>query len=87
MAKDGEKVTEESATAWYDFGNKGKPETNLKIQEETIMKYICDVCGWEYDESQGYPEGGIAPGTKWEDVPEDFECPLCMVGKDNFSAE
>ena len=37
------------------------------------MKYVCDLCGWEYDEEQGYPEGGIAPGTKWEDVPEDFE--------------
>ena len=51
------------------------------------MKYVCDVCGWEYDEELGYPEGGIAPGTKWEDVPEDFECPLCMVGKDQFSEE
>ena len=51
------------------------------------MKYICDVCGWEYDESEGYPEGGIAPGTKWEDIPADFECPLCMVGKDQFSQE
>ena len=40
------------------------------------MKYVCDVCGWEYDEEKGYPEGGIAPGTKWEDVPEDFECPF-----------
>ena len=45
------------------------------------MKYVCDLCGWEYDEEQGYPEGGIAPGTKWEDVPEDFECPLCSAGK------
>ena len=51
------------------------------------MKYVCDVCGWEYDEALGYPEGGIAPGTKWEDIPEDFECPLCMVGKDEFSQE
>ena len=49
------------------------------------MKYVCDVCGWEYDEEKGYPEGGIAPGTKWEDIPEDFECPLCFVGKDQFS--
>ena len=49
------------------------------------MKYVCDVCGWEYDEEEGYPEGGIAPGTKWEDVPEDLECPLCNVGKDQFS--
>ena len=44
------------------------------------MKYVCDVCGWEYDEEAGYPEGDIEPGTKWEDVPEDFVCPLCMVG-------
>ena len=51
------------------------------------MKYVCDVCVWEYDEEKGYPEGGIAPGTKWEDVPEDFECPLCFVGKDHFSKE
>ena len=49
------------------------------------MKYVCDVCGWEYDEENGYPEGGIAPGTKWEDIPDDFECPLCFVGKDQFS--
>ncbi len=49
------------------------------------MKYVCDVCGWEYDEEKGYPEGGIAPGTKWKDIPDDFECPLCSVGKDQFS--
>ena len=49
------------------------------------MKYVCDICGWEYDEAAGYPEAGIAPGTKWEDLPEDFECPLCGVGKDQFS--
>lgn len=51
------------------------------------MKYVCNVCGWEYDEEKGYPEGGIAPGTKWEDIQEDFECPLCSVGKDQFSEE
>ena len=55
------------------------------LQEEKQMKYICDVCGWEYDEEKGYPEGGIAPDTKWEDLPEDFTCPLCSVGKDQFS--
>ena len=51
------------------------------------MKYICDVCGYEYDEAAGDPDNGIAPGTKWEDVPEDFVCPLCGVGKDQISAE
>ena len=45
------------------------------------MKYICTVCGWEYDESVG---GGIAPGTPWSEVTEDFECPLCNVGKESF---
>lgn len=49
------------------------------------MVYVCEICGWEYDEEKGYPEGGIEPGTKWEDVPDDFECPLCLVGKDQFS--
>lgn len=48
------------------------------------MKYVCDVCGWVYDEETGYPEGGIAPGTKFEDLPEDFICPLCQMGKQFF---
>lgn len=52
---------------------------------ENQMKYVCDICGWEYDEEAGLPDQGIAPGTKFEDLPEDFECPLCGVGKDNFS--
>lgn len=51
------------------------------------MKYVCEVCGWVYDEMEGYPDGGILPGTKWEDVPEDFLCPLCMVEKKYFKQE
>ena len=50
-----------------------------------MKKYVCDVCGWVYDEEEGYPEAGIEPGTKFEDLPDDFECPLCFVGKDSFS--
>ncbi|MCL1829114.1 MAG: rubredoxin [Oscillospiraceae bacterium] len=49
------------------------------------MKYVCDVCGYEYDEAAGDPDSGIAPGTKWEDVPDGFVCPVCGVGKDEFS--
>ena len=49
------------------------------------MKYVCDVCEWTYDESTGEPDSGIAPDTKWKDVPEDFTCPVCGVGKDQFS--
>ena len=51
------------------------------------MKYVCSVCGWEYDEEAGSEELGIAPGTKWEDIEDDFSCPLCGVGKDDFSQE
>jgi rubredoxin-NAD+ reductase len=50
-----------------------------------LKKYVCDVCGWEYDEEKGAPEYGIAPGTRFEDLPDDFECPLCSVGKEQFS--
>ena len=51
----------------------------------TMAKYVCEVCGWEYDPAVGVPEAGIEPGTPWEAVPEDFVCPLCGVGKDQFS--
>ena len=50
-----------------------------------MKKYVCDVCGFEYDETVGDPDNGIAPGTKFEDLPEDFECALCGVGKEEFS--
>jgi len=51
------------------------------------MKHVCDICGWVYDEEVGVPEQGIAPGTKFEDLPEDFECPLCFAEKENFSEQ
>ena len=76
-----EKVTEETEKTGYT-----KP-IKTKRKGTDFMKYVCEVCGWVYDEAEGYPEGGIAPGTKWENVPEDFECPLCMVGKDQFAEE
>ena len=52
-----------------------------------MKKYVCDVCGWVYDEAEGCPDQGIAAGTAFEDLPEDFVCPLCGVDKDNFSPE
>lgn len=51
------------------------------------MKYVCELCGWEYDEELGCEELNIAPGTKFEDLPDDFECLLCGVGKENFVKE
>ena len=52
-----------------------------------MKKYICDVCGYVYDPEVGDPENGIAPGTAFEDIPEDWVCPLCGGGKDDFSVQ
>ncbi len=52
-----------------------------------MKKYVCDICGWVYDEAVGDPANGIAPGTKFENLPADFRCALCGVGKDHFAAE
>lgn len=49
-----------------------------------MSKWECIVCGLIYDESKGWPDDGIAPGTKWEDVPDDWMCPDCGVGKEDF---
>jgi len=51
------------------------------------MKYVCSICGYVYDETLGDPDNGIAPGTLWADVPEDYECPVCGAGKDQFEPE
>ncbi|WP_299772184.1 FAD-dependent oxidoreductase [uncultured Pseudoteredinibacter sp.] len=47
----------------------------------------CIVCGWVYDEAKGWPQDGIAPGTRWEDIPDDWVCPECGVGKDDFEMQ
>ncbi|PPD49226.1 MAG: rubredoxin [Methylobacter sp.] len=47
-------------------------------------KYACEVCGHIYDEAEGDPDADIAPGTRWEDVPDDWRCPDCRVGKEDF---
>lgn len=51
------------------------------------MRYVCTVCGFIYDEAAGDPDNGVAPGTAWADVPEDYVCPLCGVGKDMFEQQ
>lgn len=52
-----------------------------------MKKYVCLVCGFVYDEEVGDPDNGIAPGTKFEDLPEDYVCPLCGVGKEEFEVQ
>jgi rubredoxin len=55
--------------------------------ERIMKKYVCAVCGFVYDEAKGYPDQGIAPGTKFEDVDDDFMCPMCGAGKAMFDAQ
>jgi rubredoxin len=55
-----------------------------RVELNSMKQWQCVVCGFIYDEAKGLPEEGIAPGTKWEDIPEDWECPECGVGKDDF---
>ena len=47
-------------------------------------KYLCLLCGFVYDEEQGWPDDGIAAGTRWEDVPDDWMCPDCSAMKEDF---
>ncbi|HWQ52011.1 MAG TPA: rubredoxin [Terriglobales bacterium] len=49
-----------------------------------MRKFICSVCGYAYDEAAGIPDAGIAPGTKWEELPENWSCPLCGASKSEF---
>ena len=49
------------------------------------MKYICELCGLIYDEEKGDPGNGIAPGTKFEDLPQDYECPGCYCERQAYS--
>lgn len=50
-------------------------------------RYVCTICGYVYDQEQGDPDNGVAAGTKWEDVPGDWECPVCGASKDDFEKE
>ncbi len=52
-----------------------------------MKKYVCTVCGYIYDEAAGIPDSGIAPGTKWEDIPDDWTCPLCGATKGEFKEQ
>ena len=60
-------------------------QPNNNNQNSTAMKkYVCSVCGYVYDPEKGDPDSGIAPGTAFEDIPDDWTCPLCGVGKSDF---
>jgi rubredoxin len=52
-----------------------------------MKKYVCEVCGYVYDPAKGDPDGEIAKGVSFEDLPDDWVCPICGSGKDVFSPE
>jgi rubredoxin len=60
----------------------------LKKRDETwrlsMKKYVCTICGYVYDPETGDPDSGIEPGTSFEAIPDDWVCPLCGVGKEDF---
>jgi rubredoxin len=54
------------------------------VGENGYKVWMCMICGWVYDEEKGCPEEGLAAGTRWQDVPEDFVCPDCGAAKEDF---
>jgi rubredoxin len=56
----------------------------MQFRRSKMSKYECIACGYIYDPEIGDPENGIAPGTAFEDLPDDWVCPDCGVGKDEF---
>ncbi len=55
-----------------------------KKEDMKMTKYVCSACDYVYDPEQGDPDSDIAPGTPFEDIPDDWECPVCGVGKEEF---
>ena len=64
-----------------------KSVKNKNKGDKIMSKFVCSICGWIYDEELGLPEKGIAPGTKFDDLSEDFKCELCGVGKEHFQPQ
>ena len=57
---------------------------SMVVQEQTMKKWQCQICGFIYDEAKGLPEEGLAPGTRWGDIPANWHCPDCGVSKADF---
>jgi len=64
--------------------NENSIDNIWKRDKEKLKKYRCIPCGYIYDPEIGDPDGGIAPGTAFEDIPDDWQCPICFVSKDEF---
>ena len=58
----------------------------VRERDLAMRRFECVLCGFVYDEASGLPDDGIAPGTRWEDVPEDWTCPDCAATKADFTS-
>ena len=63
------------------------PKELSYLKEEKMDKYVCTLCGYVYDPAQGDPDSGVNPGTSFDDLPDDWECPVCGASKDDFEKE
>ena len=64
-----------------------KDEKLGKKEEKKMEKYVCKLCGYVYDPEKGDPDNGVEPGTKFEDVPDEWVCPVCGARKEDFEVE
>lgn len=62
-------------------------QTGIDLELTRMKKYVCNVCGYIYNPEEGDPDGGIAPGTLFEDIPDDWVCPTCGATKEDFEEE
>lgn len=80
----------EDVTVVAETSRKGLTEAiadAIEEDEEALQRYVCIPCGWIYDPVEGDPDSGIAPGTPFKDIPDDWTCPACGVGKEYFKPE
>ena len=72
---------------FYDITEPDRFNSERKGDFCNMKTYICELCGYVYNPSEGDPENGIAPNTDFEDLPDDWVCPLCGASKEDFSTE
>ena len=80
-------VSPKTAPTYIPKEEKSEKEINIEKkgkESEKMIKYKCTVCGYIYEPEKGDPESGVKPGTPFEALPDDWECPICGVGKDDF---
>ena len=86
MSEGDERLREEQ-TAGDERLREEQTAGDERLREEQTAAYklfVCVQCGFEYDEAKGWPEDGIAPGTRWTDIPDDWSCPDCGAAKSDF---